>query len=883
MSILSPQPADKKQSQTQEISNIQQNLQSNSNNNQNGSNQQSSNQEKKPLTIGNYTLGRDLGKGTFGKVKVGTHILTGEKVAVKILEKDKIADVSDVERVAREIHILKIVRHPHVVQLYEIIETSKELYLMMEYARGGELFEHIVHRKRLREKEASRFLHQIISGIEYLHKLGICHRDLKPENLLMDEHNNIKIVDFGLSNTYKGSELLKTACGSPCYAAPEMIAGKKYNGLMSDIWSCGVILFAMVCGYLPFEDPNTNLLYKKILNADYTIPQFVSSDCRELTQKILNTDPTTRIKIDDIRKHPWYSIVNVKDYGGIIVGQHPIPVDNDIVKQLEEYNFDIEQSKKFVEGNRHNQQTTTYYLLLKKHLRSGGKSIADITTYNPQKFIEEQQKQQNQLFRSHIRSSSQSNQSVINRTHYGQFSQDLTQTNNYTAGQLPGVQQEYVNAKTQIQQRLRSQEPQNINKQLLNSAPQRYPTSILQNQNGQNRQDQSPSPHTYFQNQQRAQDNSNQNHSFQMSSTGQPIIDMSQRRQLQNRKQTAAQQNNQSSDYEMLPSVTGGLQAPNQYKKPLNTTSNQQAQQNLIASTQYGGFTSNYDIPFMYFTPRDAIKFKKNKLKNQQMNNSNISAAIYNPQKKQIQNNSLLVANQPNAQVNMTQQYIPSSKRKIFKSVITQPLDQSQMNLSNIALEQTQINFNPQRMAPPSQQQVQKLNTSVDTARLQKQIQEQIQIRQARASKQESLRSRGGVYNSQQRQPMHLGSISGANQTQGGGTNLQFGNVNNLKQNFVFNSNIPVPVSGANMTQVGFNKIKNGIPTLGQTPINVNLTLKIDINDVSGGSHNNNNYNQQIYRSKNMEGNNQLRNQNFISNHNNNNNQSPRANTVLMD
>lgn len=173
-------------------------------------------------------LGRDLGKGTFGKVKVGTHILTGEKVAVKILEKDKIADVSDVERVAREIHILKIVRHPHVVQLYEIIETQKELYLMMEYARGGELFEHIVHRKRLREKEAAKFLHQIISGIDYLHKLGICHRDLKPENLLMDDHNNIKIVDFGLSNTYKQGETLKTACGSPCYAAPEMIAGKRY-------------------------------------------------------------------------------------------------------------------------------------------------------------------------------------------------------------------------------------------------------------------------------------------------------------------------------------------------------------------------------------------------------------------------------------------------------------------------------------------------------------------------------------------------------------------------------------------------------------------------------------------------------------------------------
>jgi 5'-AMP-activated protein kinase catalytic alpha subunit len=162
------------------------------------------------------------------------------------LEKEKIADVSDVERVAREIHILKIIRHHHLIQLYEIIETSKQLYLIMEYAEGGELFDYIVTRKRLKEKEACKFLQQILSGIEYIHKLRIVHRDLKPENLLLDKNKNIKIVDFGLSNTYKAGSTLKTACGSPCYAAPEMIAGKRYHGITVDIWSCGVILFAMV-------------------------------------------------------------------------------------------------------------------------------------------------------------------------------------------------------------------------------------------------------------------------------------------------------------------------------------------------------------------------------------------------------------------------------------------------------------------------------------------------------------------------------------------------------------------------------------------------------------------------------------------------------------
>jgi 5'-AMP-activated protein kinase, catalytic alpha subunit len=169
--------------------------------------------------VGHYLIQKPIGEGTFGKVKEGTHILTGEKVAIKILEKDKIQDMSDVERVSREIHILKIVRHPNIIQLYEIIETSKQLYLIMENAENGELFDHIVANMRIKEKEACRFFHQLLSGIEYLHKLNIVHRDLKPENLLLDKRNNIKIVDFGLSNMYKTGEKLKTACGSPCYAA----------------------------------------------------------------------------------------------------------------------------------------------------------------------------------------------------------------------------------------------------------------------------------------------------------------------------------------------------------------------------------------------------------------------------------------------------------------------------------------------------------------------------------------------------------------------------------------------------------------------------------------------------------------------------------------
>jgi len=196
----------------------------------------------------------------------------------------------------------------------------------MEFAPNGELFNHIVKRKRLKEEEACKFLQQIISGIEYIHDSGICHRDLKPENLLLDENNNIKIVDFGLSNTYLQGQTLKTACGSPCYAAPEMIAGKRYHGLGSDIWSCGIILYAMTCGYLPFEDPNTNKLYKKILACDYKIPGFISPQNKDIMTRILQTDPSKRFSIQDIRAHDWYSKSRSVEMNGIVVGKDRIPV-----------------------------------------------------------------------------------------------------------------------------------------------------------------------------------------------------------------------------------------------------------------------------------------------------------------------------------------------------------------------------------------------------------------------------------------------------------------------------------------------------------------------------------------------------------------------------
>lgn len=310
-------------------------------------------------------VGKTIGEGTFGKVKLGHHILTGEKVAIKILEKEKIKDSGDAERVSRELRILKMVRHPNIVQLYEIIETPKQFYLIMEFANSGELFEYIVSHGKVKEQQASRFFSQMLSGLEYLHGLGISHRDLKPENLLLDGDNNIKIVDFGLSNIFKPGDLLKTACGSPCYAAPEMIAGKWYDGSKSDIWSCGIILFAMVCGYLPFEDPNTGVLYKKILVGEFKFAKWVSSDAKDLISKMLRVNPEERAGMLEIKAHMWNSNISLR-----LLPRIDRNIEEKAMKMVSSLGLDEGELKKNLENKKHNHVTATYFLLAKKLMKN---------------------------------------------------------------------------------------------------------------------------------------------------------------------------------------------------------------------------------------------------------------------------------------------------------------------------------------------------------------------------------------------------------------------------------------------------------------------------------------------------------------------------------
>ena len=217
-----------------------------------------------------------------------------------MFDKPQIKGCSDTNRMIKEIEILKSVKHPHVIQLYEIIETETQIYLIMEYASKGELFNYIVTKEKLSEDEACKFFHQLISGIEYLHSIGIAHRDIKPENLLLDDNCDIKISDFGLSNTYHHDEKLKTKCGTASYTAPEVILRQSYSGLKVDIWSAGITLYTMVCGYNPFDDINKIMLERKIIKGAYELPDFASSKLEKLLKGMLEVNPDKRFNLEDI-------------------------------------------------------------------------------------------------------------------------------------------------------------------------------------------------------------------------------------------------------------------------------------------------------------------------------------------------------------------------------------------------------------------------------------------------------------------------------------------------------------------------------------------------------------------------------------------------------
>lgn len=226
--------------------------------------------------VGTYILGETLGQGSFGKVKLAVDSQTNEQVAIKIVEKSTISDVEDVERVYRETFILTSLKHENIIKLYEIVDTSTALCLAMEYADGGELRELVDKHIRLDELRARQLFHQIVSGVDYCHRMKIIHRDLKLENILLDSKGNVKIADFGLSNSIKFGQKMDTNCGTPSYTCPEQIEKKEYAGAAADMWSLGVILYAMVCGYLPFEANSVPALFEKITKRKFEVPPWIS-------------------------------------------------------------------------------------------------------------------------------------------------------------------------------------------------------------------------------------------------------------------------------------------------------------------------------------------------------------------------------------------------------------------------------------------------------------------------------------------------------------------------------------------------------------------------------------------------------------------------------
>ncbi|KAK7507429.1 hypothetical protein BaRGS_00001364 [Batillaria attramentaria] len=320
-----------------------------------------------PELRGYYHLRETIGSGGFAKVKLAYHALTGEKVAIKIMDKRALGE--DLPRVKTEIAAMQELCHQHICKLYQVIETEEKFYMILEYCPEGELFDYIVSKDRLDEEEARIFFRQIVAAVAYIHNSGYAHRDLKPENLLLDEDQNLKLIDFGLCAKPKGGmdNHLLTCCGSPAYAAPELISGKQYLGSEADIWSMGVLLYALLCGYLPFDDEKLSHLYRKIQSGKYEVPEWLSEETIDLLARMLQTDPKRRITISSILEHPWLN------HGFNVpvewASKYKRTLDDDCLTELAvHYGKSRQHMETVVSRWKYDYLTATYFLLLEKKM-----------------------------------------------------------------------------------------------------------------------------------------------------------------------------------------------------------------------------------------------------------------------------------------------------------------------------------------------------------------------------------------------------------------------------------------------------------------------------------------------------------------------------------
>lgn len=261
------------------------------------------------VLFGKYEMGRLLGKGTFAKVYYGRNLVTHESVAIKVILKERVKKEGLLDQIQREISVMGLVRHPHIVELKEVMATKSKVYFVMEYVSGGELFVKLSKQGKLTEDAARKYFRQLVSAVDFCHSRGVSHRDLKPENLLLDVNGNLKVSDFGLSalpEQLRVDGLLHTRCGTPAYVAPEVLRKRGYDGAKVDIWSCGVILYVLLAGALPFRADNVMKLYRKIFKADFEFPPWFSSESMEMISKFLVVDPENRVSMPEIMQSPWF-------------------------------------------------------------------------------------------------------------------------------------------------------------------------------------------------------------------------------------------------------------------------------------------------------------------------------------------------------------------------------------------------------------------------------------------------------------------------------------------------------------------------------------------------------------------------------------------------
>uniref|UniRef100_A0A8C4GRR5 non-specific serine/threonine protein kinase n=1 Tax=Dicentrarchus labrax TaxID=13489 RepID=A0A8C4GRR5_DICLA len=325
-----------------------------------------------PVRVGFYDIERTLGKGNFAVVKLARHRITKTEVAIKIIDKTQL-DAVNLEKIYREVQIMKMLDHPHIIKLYQVMETKNMLYLVTEYAKNGEIFDYLAKHGRLSELEARRKFWQILSAVEYCHNRNIVHRDLKAENLLLDGHMNIKIADFGFGNFFQPGEPLATWCGSPPYAAPEVFEGQQYEGPQLDIWSMGVVLYVLVCGALPFDGPTLPVLRQRVLEGRFRIPYFMTEDCEHLIRRMLVLDPSKRLSVAQIKEHKWMALyVPVQRP---VLYQQPLSAEGEVgvgeyseqvLRLMHSLGIDQHKTVESLQNKSYNHFAAIYYLLVER-------------------------------------------------------------------------------------------------------------------------------------------------------------------------------------------------------------------------------------------------------------------------------------------------------------------------------------------------------------------------------------------------------------------------------------------------------------------------------------------------------------------------------------